>query len=151
MSNSTTWVGTAWCGRDMEKTSLTTSAPAPKSSAGTRPRCLTSAPSNTSWDTTVGVTKTLAFFIFYIISSTQRALEMWQKTLIIQDIVAIFRLQAAWLIVTLLLFQTIRETPTPRATHVKPSAAVTTWDQGDHVQEAVMTLRSELIGTFTLD
>lgn len=40
---------TMWCGRDMEKTFLTTSDPEPKSCAGTRPRCMTSLPSNASW------------------------------------------------------------------------------------------------------
>lgn len=45
------------------------------------------------------------------------------------------------------LFQTTRETPTPKAIRVKPSVAVMTSDQGDHVQEAVMTLRSEVVSS----
>lgn len=61
MLTSTTWVGIMLCGRDMEKTFPTTCAPVLKSSAGTRPRCMTSTPSNTSWDTTVGPTITLAW------------------------------------------------------------------------------------------
>lgn len=56
MLKSTTWAATVWCGRGSEKTSPTTFVLEPKSCGGTKGRCRTSAPSNTSWDTTVGQT-----------------------------------------------------------------------------------------------
>lgn len=45
----------------------------------------------------------------------------------------------------LVLLQTTRETPTPRATHVKPSVVEMISDQGGRVLEVAMTLRSEVI------
>lgn len=140
MLKSTTWVGTVWCGRDTGKTSPMISVPELKSSAGTRRRCPTSSPSNAWWDTTVGETTELLFLALYVRSGAQSTS---QKTQIAQDIFVPVRVKAAWLNIRLLLFQTTRKIPTQRAIPAKPSAAVTTWDQGGHGQGAATILRSE--------
>lgn len=44
----------------------------------------------------------------------------------------------------MVLFQTTRETPIPRAIPAKPFVVVMTSDRGDHVLEVAMTPRSEV-------
>lgn len=124
---STTWVGTVWCGRDTERTFLMTSVSEPKSYAGTRPRCMTSVPSNTSWDTTVGLLLDLDSFCYF-------------QT--VNSIITITYTHSV---------QTTGENPTLRAIHVKPSAVATISGQGGRVQEVAMTLRSEVTSSSALN
>lgn len=123
---STMRVGTVWCGRDTERTFLTTSVPEPKSYAGTRPRCMTSVPSNTSWDTTVGLLLDFSFCYFQTVSS----------------MITITYTHSV---------QTTGENPTLRAIHVKPSAVATISGRGGRIQEVAMTLRSEVASLSALN
>lgn len=115
MLKSTTWAAMVWCGGNTAKTSPTTSVLALKSSAGTRPKCTTWSPSNTSWDTTVRA------------AMSHKTSACWGQ----------------WTNSKTVLFQTTREIRTPRDIHVKPSVVVTIWDRERHDQGAAMTLRWE--------